>query len=99
MHILVRDDLDFNLQSVKLDVLGRYIVLEATITDSAFLSNYYAPNKCSEQCSFFKFISDELKTLAQSQYSIVLGGDFNVIFDQDLDGNRGIRKLRIQSRG
>lgn len=66
VHILVRDDLDFNLQSVKVDILGHYIVLEAKITDSAFLFNYYAPNKCSEKCSFFKSISDELKTLAHT---------------------------------
>ena len=29
--VLVRDNLDFNLKSVKVDELGRYILLEATI--------------------------------------------------------------------
>ena len=53
--ILVRDNLDFKLQSVKVDSQGRYILLEATIQDSPFLLlNIYAPNKCSEQCDFFR---------------------------------------------
>ena len=47
--VLVRDDLDFDLKSGKVDALGRYILLEATIRDSAFLLLYvYSPNKCSE---------------------------------------------------
>ena len=40
--VLVRDNLDFNLKSVKVDELGRYILLEATIQDSAFLLQYCA---------------------------------------------------------
>ena len=47
--VLLGDNLDFNLKSVKVDELGRYILLEATIQDSTFLLlNVYAPNKCSE---------------------------------------------------
>ena len=30
--------------------------------------------------------------------SIVVGGDFNVAFDPDLDGSGGIKKRRIRSR-
>ena len=93
--VLVKDNLDFNLKSVKVDELGRYILLEATIQDSTFsLLNFYAPNKCSEQCNFFKFISDELKYFTNSECSIVLGGDFNVIFHKDLDGSGGIKKVK-----
>ena len=36
--ILVRDHLDFKLQSVKVDLQGRYILLEATIQDSPFFT-------------------------------------------------------------
>ena len=78
--ILVKDQLDFKLQSLKVDSQGRYVLLEALIQDSPF-----APNKCAEQCDFFNKISEELKsslTLADS--SFVIGGDFNVIFQQDL---------------
>ena len=93
--VLIRDSLDFNLKSVKVDALGRYILLEATIQDSPFLLlNIYAPNKCAEQCEFFKSISNELNAFMVSEYSVVLGGDFNVVFDQDLDGSGGIKKVK-----
>ena len=59
--ILVKDQLDFKLQSIKVDSHGRYILLEAIIQDSPFLLlNIYGLNKCSEQCDFSKTISEEL---------------------------------------
>ena len=53
--ILVKEQLDFKLISSKIDLLGRYILLEAEIQDSPFhvLLNIYAPNKFAEQCVFF----------------------------------------------
>ena len=94
--ILVKDQLDFKLQSLKVDSQCRYVLLEALIQDSPFaLLNIYAPNKCVEHCDFLNKISEELKsslTLADS--SFVIGGDFNVIFDQDLDGRGGIKKTK-----
>ena len=51
--VLVRDQLDFNLQSLKVDEQGRSILLEAKIQDSPFLLlNIYAPDKSVEQCEF-----------------------------------------------
>ena len=67
------------MQSIKVDPQGRYILLEAIIQDSPFflLLNIYAPNKCSEQCDFFKTISEELNsTFALSDFSVIIGGDF-----------------------
>ena len=94
--ILVRDHLDFKLQSVKVDSQGRYILLEATIQDSPFLLlNIYAPNKCSEQCDFFETISEVLKSsFTISDYSVIIGGDSNVIFDQELDESGGLKKTK-----
>ena len=52
------------------------------------------PTKCAEQCVFFSKLSEELKDLVtDADKSIVVGGDFNVILDQDLDG-RGRNKKR-----
>ena len=94
--ILVKDQLDFRLQSLKVDSQGRYVLLEALIQDSSFaLLNIYAPNKCAEQCDFFNKISEELKSsLSLADSSFVIGGDFNVIFDHDLDGSGGIKKTK-----
>ena len=92
--ILVKDQLDFKLQLVKVDSQGRYVLLEAIIQDSPFLL-IYAPNKCSEQCDFFKTISEELKrSFTLSDFSVIIGGDFNVIFDQELDGSGGLKKTK-----
>ena len=93
--ILVRDHLDFKLQSFKADVEGRFILLEAIIQETPFLFiNIYAPNKCAEQREFFKTIAEEIKSCALADYSIVAGGDFNVIFDQDIDGSGGVKKKK-----
>ena len=94
--ILVKEQLDFKLISTKIDPLGRYILLEAEIQDSPFvLLNIYAPNKCAEQCVFFSKLSEELKDLVtDADKSVVVGGDFNVILDQDLDGRGGNKKRK-----
>jgi len=56
---------------------------------------HYAPNKSTEQCDFFNKIAEELKSsLTFSDFSLVLGGDFNVIFYQDLDGSGGVKKTK-----
>ncbi len=92
--VLVKDQLDFNLQSLKMDEQGRFILLEATIQDSFLLLNVYAPNKSAEQCAFFKDISSVLGTFTLSQYSVVVGGDFNVTFNPNLDGSGGIKRVK-----
>jgi len=73
-----------------------YILLEALIQDSPFvLLNIYAPNKSTKQCDFFNKIAKELKSsLTFSDFSLVVGGDFNMFFDQDLDGSRGVKKMK-----
>ena len=92
--VLVRDNLDLNLQTVKIDSEGRYIMLDAIIQDSRYcLLNIYAPNKCSEQIQFFQNISEEIKTLtAECDSPTIVGGDFNVILDEVLDGRGGNQK-------
>jgi len=98
--ILVKDRLDFKLQSVKSDSEGCYILLEALIQDSPFvLLNIYAPNKSTEQCDFFNKIAEELKSsLTFSDFSLVVGGDFNVIFGKTSMEAEVSRKRRNRSK-
>ena len=98
--ILVKEHLDFKLISSKIDPLGRYIFLEVEIQDSPFvLLNIYAPNKCAEQCVFFSKLSEELKDFVTDEdKSVVIGGDFNVILDPDLDGRGGNKKRKDSVR-
>ena len=94
--ILVKEQLDFKLISSKIHPSGRYILLEVEIQDLPFvLLNIYAPNKCAEQCVFFSKLSEELKDLVtDADKSVVVGGDFNVILDQYLDGRGGNKKRK-----
>ncbi|KAL9967730.1 hypothetical protein ACROYT_G026020 [Oculina patagonica] len=99
--VLVRDNLDFKLESVKADPQGRYILLEAIIQDSPCLFlNIYAPNKTNEQCEFFKSITEELKRVSSSDldYSVIIGGDFNVILNAELDGQGGNTKKKDSAK-
>ena len=94
--ILVKEQLDFKLNSSTTDSLGRYIFLEVEIQDSPFvLLNIYAPNKCAEQCVFFSKLSEDLKDfVTDADRSIIVGGggNFNVILNQDLDDRGGNKK-------
>ena len=101
VSVLVKFDLDFKLQSVKADSQGRFILLVATIQDSPYvLLNIYAPNKSNEQCDFFENMSEEVRSVLSSElnYSIVIGGDFNVIVNQELDGQGGNKRRKFSAK-
>ena len=94
--ILIKNSLEFELKTIKVDQNGRFIILEANVQDHPFLFvNLYAPNKTTEQSIFFEGISEELDNFSLAEdCNIVIGGDFNVIFDPDLDGNGGNPKRK-----
>ena len=94
--ILIKNSLEFELKTTKVDQNGRFIILEANVQDHPFLFvNLYAPNETTEQSIFFEGISEELDNFSLAEdCNIVIGGDFNVIFDPDLDGNGGNPKRK-----
>ncbi|KAL9964740.1 hypothetical protein ACROYT_G028420 [Oculina patagonica] len=89
--ILVSDKLQFKLKSVNQDSEGRYVLIEALIQESPFLLlNIYSPNKTSEQCTFFANILSILDgTDFHSQSQLIIGGDFNVHLDAEMDNEGG----------
>ena len=71
--ILVKDQLDFKLQSLKVDSQGQYVFLEVLIQDSPFaLLNNYARNKCAEQCEFSTKFQRSLKARSHSRILLLL---------------------------
>ena len=94
--ILIKNSLELELKTSKVHQNGRFIILEANVQDHPFLLiNLYAPNKTNEQSTFFEEISEELDNLSLAvDCNIVIGGDFNVYFDPDLDGNGGKSKRK-----
>ena len=88
MAILLRKSLDFKLISSRVDNEGRYLIFEAIIQDTPFLLiNMYAPNKTSNQSSFFLALSEliSVEELRESNYKFLIGGDFSVALQPSLD--------------
>ena len=55
MAILVRDELDFNLNSVSSDADGRFVMIEAEVQGSSFFFvNIYPPNSVQDRCCFYE---------------------------------------------
>ena len=89
-------ELDCELKVCKQDKLGRYVIMKGLVQSQPFIFvNIYAPNKVNEQCVFYDEIHDELaKVEADVDHRIIVGGDFNVILDPDLDGSGGKPKFK-----
>ena len=98
--VLIKNSLEFEIKSVWQDKEGRFIFLEALVQDQKFLLVIiYAPNKTSEQTLFFDKIRDELdNTDIDDDCRIIIGGDFNVILDPNLDGFGGKPKLKESAK-
>ena len=94
--VYVRKDLDFQLKSLHTDANGRFILLETTIQDTPFfLCNIYSPNNSIDQVNFFADIKDLLvENIVESNSNVILGGDFNMTFDTDLDCYGGSPKIK-----
>ena len=89
--ILIRNGVDFKVQTVVADNDGRYILLRCFINDDYFsLVNVYCPNPEKDQVLFL----DKLNLLF-TQHSIsvlddvILGGDWNFVKDPYLDKSGG----------
>jgi len=75
---------------------GRFIILKANIQEQPFVFvSIYAPNKTSEQCTFFQEIQNELESLnIEAECDMIIGGDLNVIVNPEFDGLGGKPKLK-----
>ena len=66
---------------------GRLLILDVSIKDSNFkLVNLYAPNIEGEQIAFYNTVKNVLKRFKlDAEENIIMGGDFNIIFDPELE--------------
>ena len=91
--ILINSHLDFQLQEVVKDTDGRYIIMQCSINGrKVVLCNVYFPtrNKELEQITFLEVLSREINKITTKDSLIIMGGDFNMIrnFNLDYSGNR-----------
>ena len=81
----------FNILNIKMDNLGRILVVETKIDDSAFVLIKICNDITeSEQLHILNKFINILKTFEDIQNkSFLLGGDFNVILNSSLDSEGG----------
>lgn len=80
--ILFNPSLDVTVLNSKLDNHGRFIILDVQILDKTYsIVCIYAPNIDSP--SFFDRLSADISGFACE--SVIIGGDFNFVFNTDID--------------
>ena len=84
--ILTASQLQYTVHEIKIDQMGRYIILNVDIDDHNYiLVNLYAPTKdhVTEQVQVFTEVQNILNNY-QDQ-AIILGGDFNICLNPQID--------------
>ena len=89
--VLVRGDLHFNLILIRTDDEGRYIVLEAEVQGAHFLLvTLYVPDKVQGRRRFIEKLTSTINdVIKDNEPKLVVGGDFNVTLESDLDCSGG----------
>ena len=86
--MLINPMLNIEIDQVVIDKEGRYIFLKGSLLDSKLLiGNVYCPtrDKVQKQVDFLEKMDEIISDLYASNYSLILGGDFNVILNAALD--------------
>ena len=88
--VLVKESLDCEIKVCKQNNEGRFIILTGTVQGQPlFLVNIHVPNKNKEQCVFYDEIQKEIDQIQDidPEPKFIIGGDFNLILDSELDGS------------
>ena len=94
--ILTREGLDLDVFYEKSCNIGRYILIKCEIEGEPFtLLNVYAPNTEHEQVIFILNINKILNCNdISASDNIIIGGDWNVVRDQQFDKSGGIFNIK-----
>ena len=80
--ILFKNDIEIKLHEILKDNSGRFLILDMTINDQRMtLVNIYGYN--IDKPDFFHSVLNQMKNLENE--IVVMGGDWNVVRDHDLD--------------
>ena len=95
--ILIKPSLNICIEDSVCDMNGRFIIVKCYIEDLYFfLVNVYAPNL--DQPSFFANLEYIINEKCTDKYDIVWGGDFNLVFNFDLDKKGGNKITNFNAR-
>ena len=88
---LIHPDLDLEILDIIKDDEGRFLALKikTNMDEEIFIMNCYAPtrDKVQGQLTFLDYLKDILCSV--SPVNIIMGGDFNTVFDPALDKQGG----------
>ncbi len=92
--ILFRNTFPYTIHQSISDPEGRFIILSVTIRgEKLILVNLYGPNE--DKPEFFKCVQSKIDSL--SGVSVIIGGDFNVVQDYNLDTMNLSNKNNVRS--
>ena len=93
--ILISNRCQSEIHYVKIDVNGRYIIMDITIGEQRVtLVNIYGPNR--DDTDFFNNLMDQIEELPNDHR--IIGGDFNVILDLEQDRKGGSKTTHLKSQ-
>ena len=97
--ILVKEGFDLEITLKKCDNKGRFVLLKGQVQGEPItLLNVYAPNTENEQVEFFKDLDHVLHSNNISNNDeIVIGGDWNLVRDFNLDKCGGMNNPKLKS--
>ena len=97
--IALREASNYKVINQYVDHGVRFIVLNTLIEDSPVVPiNYYAPNEEKDQLKVLDDLNHILDNIDISEDTVLVwGGDFNLIFDIQLDADGESPKLRLKS--
>ena len=97
--ICFREGLEYKILNKYNDTDGRFVIIRCMIQDRLFLlANLYNPNKEPQQMEVMDNFISIIKSIDKDhECEIVLGGDFNFIFNTELESDGGNPKLKLSS--
>ena len=97
--IAFREGIKYKVTEKHIDTEGCYIALNLLLNNSpVVLINYYDPNQEAEQLKVLDRLTHILEQLNITEdTTFIWGGDFNMIFDIELDADGESAKLYIKS--
>ena len=89
--VLIKPGFDAKVTDSHSDNIGRLLMADMVIQDTKFeLINIYAPNSEDNQINFYKHLGRQIRAKDLSDTHVLLGGDFNFIFDPEMDRKGGV---------
>ena len=86
--IMFKSMVDFLTEKIIIDKEGRYVLMKGKCKgENIILGSVYFPtrNKETLQCNFLSDLDKILSSVVSQEYSLIVGGDFNIAINRNLD--------------